>query len=337
MKEFYTFHEKAIYVVSIPSYKSFKSMIITNKKKTKSKTSNNYYTFFQRYVNSVVYYHPLSSEKEIYNLMMSIMKDEHTDVDYDVIMNIIRKAIDNLKSTKPIYFTTPKNFIFDDKALQLHFDNNKEEIKRYKQQIIFEYNKNKELKIKEDTLNESIKTYIDNGYYKQQIIDILLDKKYSLKYIYKHINNYEIKERSKKYIEIDKFIRIALNKSEKYISVKDMIEYLNQCYYFDNNQQKNIKVSERTYYNYLSVSNEIKIMIDKHNSIYLQKNNINDMNEETNEMNERKDDNFKFIDDEDLLEKEAEKIISWKEAEKINERKIEWTDADDDFFNSIKK
>lgn len=336
MKEFYTYHKEAIKVISIPSYTSFKNMITTNKKKTKNKTSNNFYYFMQLWVNSIVYLYPNKSDKEIFHTIMYIMKDEHNEIEFNVLNSIIKKAFENIKSKNPKYFTTPKHFIFDDKALSEYFNGDKEQIKKYKSTIILEYNKRIEIERKEETINNDIKSYIENGYYKHQIIEILLNK-YSKDFVYRIIKSYEIKERSKKYIEIDKFIRIALNKSEKYISVKDMIEYLNQCYYFDNNQQKNIKVSERTYYNYLSVSNEIKTLIDKHNSIYLQKNNINDMNEETNEMNERKDDNFKFIDDEDLLEKEAEKIISWKEAEKINERKIEWTDADDDFFNSIKK
>ena len=82
MKEFYTYHKEPIYIISVPTYFSFKKMIDTNRKKTNSKKSINFYNFFQLYVNSIIYFNPNKSKFEINNIMKNIMQPGKFPVDF---------------------------------------------------------------------------------------------------------------------------------------------------------------------------------------------------------------------------------------------------------------
>lgn len=339
MKDFYTYHQTPIITITIPSYTSFLKMIETNKKKTKSKRSNNFYYFLQLYINSIIYYYPTKSNGDIFNILMSIMKDKHDTVEYHILNKMIIKGFENINAEKSVFFTQPKNFIFDNKGLNEYFNGDKAKIKKYKAQIILQHNKKKENEAKEKAIREEIKMYAYNNYYKHQIINILITK-YSKNFVYKHIKDFDLKERSEKYIQIDKLLNILFNRCQKKITINDIVIYLNEC---------GVKIKDRSFFNYLNVSPSIKYKLDCYNTTYITANEVKKENntiiakDKNNALNEAEIDfDFEstetedsFLDDEDILNNYGKKIITWEEMEEIENNVGVMTEEDIAFLESL--
>ena len=252
-------------------------------------------------------------------------------MDFNILNKMFKKAIINNTSDKPKYYKSTKNFIWDNDGLKKHFNNDKEAIKNYKFSIIAQYNKQKSLKKKENTIKEEISNYIKEGKYKSQIIKYLLNKNYNKDYIYKMIKDFDIKERNNTFILIDTLFEKLFNKKElkEKINLKNILYYLNNTKVWNEISEEFIllDIKKDTYYRYLKETPEIKQKIKDINKSLkpivekeIIKKPLNDKN-----------DNDWLYDDEIL---EVKKVISWDEMIKIEEKvevdDQEWLDFLDD-------
>lgn len=325
-QQFYTYHEKGIIIIDLPSYSTFQSRLSYNKKKIKSKKTNTFFYFFQLYLNSLVYFYPNSSEQELFHISNIILKENIQFMDFNILNKMFKKAIKNNKSDKPKYYTSIKSFIWDNEGLKKHFNNDKESIKNYKFSIIAKYNKKKSLKEKEDKIKEEILFYINSGKYKSQIIKYLLNKKYDKDYIYKMIKEFEIKERNNTYILLDELFKKLFNKELKEkLTIENILFYLNNTKVWDEITEEFIllDIKKDTYYRYLKETPEIKQKIkDINNSLkpIVEKEIIK------KQLNDKNDD--EWLNDDVILE--VKKIITWDEMieieEKVEEEDQEWLD-----------
>lgn len=361
MKEFYTYSETSIITIDLPSYKKFQSRLPHNKKVKRTKTTNTFYYFFQLYLNSLVYFYPNHSEKELFTITNIILKENINIIEYDILIKMFKTAKNNLKLNKEDqkFYTSPKNFIWDNKGLKDYFNNDKEQIRLYKYSIISKYNKLKSLKEKENTIKSYIEEYINQGKYKSQIIKYLLNKKFDKDYIYKVIKEYDLKERNNTFILLDDIFKKLFNQDIKEkLTNENIIDFINNTNIWDEITEKFIKldIKKDTYYRYLKETHEIKEKIKKFNENLKKEKEFMEKKEVKEEVyNEEwtKKDEFEllnkisninsidFLDDDEFLEKEIaeknKKIITMKEAEEIENRKAEeWTAADDDYFNKKK-
>lgn len=330
MEQFYTYSQTPIFAIDLPSYKTFQSRLPHNKKKLSSKKTNTFFYFFQLYLNSLVYFYPNASEKELFHIANIILKENIQFMDFNILNKMFKKAIKNNTSDNPKYYKSTKNFIWDNDGLKKHFNNDKEAIKNYKFSIIAQYNKQKSLKAKENTIKEEISNYIKEGKYKSQIIKYLLNKKYDKDYIYKMIKDFDLKERNNTYILLDELFKKLFNKELKEkINLENILYYLNNTKVWDEITEDFIllDIKKDTYYRYLKETPEIKQKIkDINNSLKpivekeIIKKPLNDIN-----------DNDWLYDDEIL---EVKKVISWDKMIEIEERvevdDQEWLDFLDD-------
>ena len=331
MNQFYTYYEKPIFVIDLPSYKTFQSRLPHNKKNLKGKKTNIFYYFFQLYLNSLVYFYPNSSVADLFNIANIILKDNINFIEHNILIKMFNVALLNNKSDNPKYYKSTKNFIWDNKALKEKFNNDKELIKNYKFTIIAQFNKKKSLKEKEEKIKEEVLNYVKEGKYKSQIIKYLLNKKYDKDYIYKIINTFELKERNNTYILIDELLNKLFKQDLKEkLTNENIIFYLNNTKIWDEISEEfiNISIKKSTYYKYLKENLNIKNKIIDINK------NIVIVKEEVKE-NIKVDNNYFEIDD-DI--EEVKKIITWDEMEELEKRTIdEWNDDDELFFKNKKK